>query len=232
MGPSRRSEDPRPIIALAAAIIALCRWHLISPLHLDLHLHPPSARLGSLAPIALGATAIASAPATQRSLANRRTLASRRAVVGGRGFAGAYRQPARAAAAAPESSRHRGGRGRGSAPGVSDRAVERLRFDLAEVAARLGSSEDERRPAASVAEARSDSLSRSSGAMVAGQGRKTVGAAQQRPPTRRRQTGAVVEASSPREVPDCLPPVARRKAAMTSRAVEGPSAEGIAERAN
>ncbi len=78
MGPSRRSDDPRPIIALAVAIIALALWHLLSLVHLHgrvVHLH-----LASLVPYALGATAIASAPATQRILTTRRTLASRRAL--------------------------------------------------------------------------------------------------------------------------------------------------------
>jgi hypothetical protein len=81
MGRSPRSEDPRPIIALAAAIVALALWHLISGLHPDLRPHHLLvAHLGSLLPIALGATAIASAPATHRLLSTRRTLASRRAV--------------------------------------------------------------------------------------------------------------------------------------------------------
>ncbi len=78
---SPRAEDPRPIIALAAAILALALWHLISHLHLDLRPHRlVVAHLGSLVPIALGATAIATAPAMQRLLATRRTLASRRAL--------------------------------------------------------------------------------------------------------------------------------------------------------
>ncbi|MBA3867374.1 MAG: hypothetical protein H0X42_13705 [Solirubrobacterales bacterium] len=80
MGPSRRSEDPRPIIALAAAIGGLALWHLISHLHLDLRPHLLVIDLRSLIPFALGATAIASALATQRILTTRRTLASRRAV--------------------------------------------------------------------------------------------------------------------------------------------------------
>lgn len=81
MARSPRTEDPRPIIALAAAILGLALWHLISHLHLDLRSHHLLvAHLGSLLPIVLGATAIASALATQRLIATRRTLASRRAL--------------------------------------------------------------------------------------------------------------------------------------------------------
>jgi hypothetical protein len=76
-----RNDDPRPIIALAAAILALGLWHLISHSHIDLRPgHLLVAHLGSLVPIALGATAIATALATRRLLATRRTLASRRSV--------------------------------------------------------------------------------------------------------------------------------------------------------
>jgi hypothetical protein len=80
MGPSRRSEDPRPIIALAAAIVALAVWHLIFHSHLDLRPRLLVGHLGSIVPFAFAATAIASAPATQRLLTTRRTLASRRAI--------------------------------------------------------------------------------------------------------------------------------------------------------
>jgi hypothetical protein len=81
MGPSRRSEDPRPIVALAAVILCLALWHLLAHLHADLRPHHlVVAHLGSLIPIALGATAIASAPATQRLISTRRTLAARRAL--------------------------------------------------------------------------------------------------------------------------------------------------------
>ncbi|MBS1845672.1 MAG: hypothetical protein JST53_14745 [Actinobacteria bacterium] len=78
MGPSRRTDDGWPIVLVVAAIVALAAWHLLSEAHLHPHLdgvHP-----ASLIPFALGATAIASAPATHRILATRRTLASRRAV--------------------------------------------------------------------------------------------------------------------------------------------------------
>jgi hypothetical protein len=75
-----RSDDPRPIIALAVAILALVAWHLLSHLQLDLRPHRIlAAHIGSLAPIALGATAIAAALATHRLSSTRRTLASRRA---------------------------------------------------------------------------------------------------------------------------------------------------------
>jgi hypothetical protein len=75
---SRNSDDPRSVIALVAAIACLALWHLLSRVHPDAHavrLHP-----ASLIPLAILATATASAPATQRLLQTRRTLASRRAV--------------------------------------------------------------------------------------------------------------------------------------------------------
>jgi hypothetical protein len=76
-----RSDDPRPIIALAAAILALALWHLISRSHIDLRPRRLLvSHIGLVVPIALGATAIASALATRRLLATRRTLASRRSV--------------------------------------------------------------------------------------------------------------------------------------------------------
>ncbi|MBS1891182.1 MAG: hypothetical protein JST59_07810 [Actinobacteria bacterium] len=78
MGPSRNSDDPRPIVALAAVIVCLALWHLLS--HLHLHAAAVRLHLASLIPLALGATAIASASATQRLLMTRRTLASRRAL--------------------------------------------------------------------------------------------------------------------------------------------------------
>jgi hypothetical protein len=78
MGPSRRTDDPRPIVALAAVIVCLALWHLLS--HVDLRADEVRVHLASLIPFALGATAIASAPATQRILSTRRTLASRRAI--------------------------------------------------------------------------------------------------------------------------------------------------------
>jgi hypothetical protein len=31
-----RTEDPRPVIALAVAIVALALWHFVGRLHLDL----------------------------------------------------------------------------------------------------------------------------------------------------------------------------------------------------
>ena len=112
MGPSRRSDDPRPIIALAAAILALALWHLIAHSHLDPRAHRLLvAHLGSLLPIALGATAIASAPATQRTLATRRTLASRRAlaIVPADGFDARPETVAAFAAALAAGSRRIGG---------------------------------------------------------------------------------------------------------------------------
>lgn len=70
-------EDPRPMLAIFAALLGLAAWRFLS------HLHPGEVLLSassSLIPIALGATAIATALATQRLLATRRTLASRRAL--------------------------------------------------------------------------------------------------------------------------------------------------------
>jgi hypothetical protein len=78
MSSPRRASDPRPIIALAVAVVALALWHLVS--HVDLHPHAVRVDLGPLIPFALGATAITTAPATHRILATRRTLASRRAL--------------------------------------------------------------------------------------------------------------------------------------------------------
>jgi hypothetical protein len=77
----RRTEDPRPIIAVAAAIVGLALRHLLVRLHLDLSPHRfLVSHLGSLVPIQLGATAIATASATRRIIATRRMLASRRSV--------------------------------------------------------------------------------------------------------------------------------------------------------
>lgn len=73
-----RKDDPRPIVALAAAILGLAAWHLVS--HAHLHRHGVPVHPGSLVPYALGALAIATAAATHRVWATRRTLASRRAV--------------------------------------------------------------------------------------------------------------------------------------------------------
>ncbi|MBS1675793.1 MAG: hypothetical protein JST08_00260 [Actinobacteria bacterium] len=101
-------DDPRPIVLLALAIVAVALWHLASRAHLD-----PGAlriRLVSLIPVALGATAIASAPATQRILATRHTLASRRtvAIVPADGFAPRPETVAAFAAALAAGSRRRG----------------------------------------------------------------------------------------------------------------------------
>ena len=73
---SNRS-DPRPMLALAAAVLALALWRLISNIRLD---HRLLESLLALAPFALVAIGLASALATHRSLATRRSLASRRSV--------------------------------------------------------------------------------------------------------------------------------------------------------
>lgn len=69
-------SDPRPMLAILAAAVALALWRLISSIQVDRLL----ASILSLAPFALAAIAIASALATHRFLATRRTLRSRRAV--------------------------------------------------------------------------------------------------------------------------------------------------------
>jgi hypothetical protein len=78
MNSAPRKEDPRLLIAVAAAIVGLALWHLASRVHV--HPHAVLGHLRSLIPIALGAVAIATAPATHRIRQTRRTLASRRAV--------------------------------------------------------------------------------------------------------------------------------------------------------
>lgn len=72
---SNRS-DPRPMLAIFAAAVLFALWRLISSIRVDQLL----ASILSLAPLALGAFAIASALATHRFFATRRTLRSRRAV--------------------------------------------------------------------------------------------------------------------------------------------------------
>jgi hypothetical protein len=69
-------SDPRPMLAIFAAAVAVALWRLISSIRVDQLL----ASVLSLAPLALGAIAIASALATHRFFATRRTLGSRRAV--------------------------------------------------------------------------------------------------------------------------------------------------------
>ena len=69
-------SDPRPMLAILAAAALLALWRLISSIDVDQLI----ASILSLAPLALGAVAIASALATHRLLATRRTLRSRRAV--------------------------------------------------------------------------------------------------------------------------------------------------------
>jgi hypothetical protein len=78
MNSAPRKEDPRLLIAVAAAIVGLALWHLAS----GVHVHPRAVlgHLRSLIPIALGVLAIATAPATHRIMQSRRTLASRRVV--------------------------------------------------------------------------------------------------------------------------------------------------------
>ena len=127
MGPSRRPDDPWSIVLLAAAIVALALWHLLS--HAHIHPHPAAVHLASLIPFALGATAIASAPATQRILATRRTLASRRtvAVVPADGFAPRPETVAAFAAGLAEAGRRIGG--------WTDRPASAVRVRLANDAA-------------------------------------------------------------------------------------------------
>ena len=72
---SNRS-DPRPMLAIFASAMLIALWRLLSNLPVDQLL----ALARSLAPLALGALAIASTLATHRFLATRRTLCSRRAV--------------------------------------------------------------------------------------------------------------------------------------------------------
>jgi hypothetical protein len=72
---SKRS-DPRPMLAIFAAAAVLALWQLMSAIQVERLL--PIAL--ALAPLALGAIAIAAALATHRSFATRRTLRSRRAV--------------------------------------------------------------------------------------------------------------------------------------------------------
>jgi hypothetical protein len=106
---SRNPDDARSVIALAAVIACLAVGHLLSHVHLDagaIRVH-----LASLIPLAIVATAIASAPATQRLLATRRTLASRRAVavVPADGFAPRPETVAALAAALAQSGHRIGG---------------------------------------------------------------------------------------------------------------------------
>jgi hypothetical protein len=68
-------SDPRPMLALAAVLVAAAVVRAVSSIRVDQLL----ASAASLAPFALGALAIASALATQRFLATRRTLATRTA---------------------------------------------------------------------------------------------------------------------------------------------------------
>jgi hypothetical protein len=69
-------SDPRPMLAILAAAVVIALWRLISSIRVDQLL----ASILSLAPLALGAIATASALATHRFFATRRTLRSRRAV--------------------------------------------------------------------------------------------------------------------------------------------------------
>ncbi|MGH2975422.1 MAG: hypothetical protein ACRDLL_11230, partial [Solirubrobacterales bacterium] len=72
---SNRS-DPRPMLAIFAAAVLFALWRLISSIQVE-RLLPATL---SLAPLTLGAIALAAALATHRSFATRRTLRSRRAV--------------------------------------------------------------------------------------------------------------------------------------------------------
>jgi hypothetical protein len=67
--------DPRPMLAIVALLVIAALWRAVSSMRVDLLL----ASAASLAPLALGAVAIASALAAQRFLATRRALATRTA---------------------------------------------------------------------------------------------------------------------------------------------------------
>jgi hypothetical protein len=69
-------SDPRPMLAIFAAVIALALWRLMS----NIRIEQLASAAGHLAPLALAAIAIAAALATHRFLATRRTLRSRRSV--------------------------------------------------------------------------------------------------------------------------------------------------------
>jgi hypothetical protein len=73
MGKDR--SDPRPMLAIVALLVSIALWRAASSIRVDQLL----ASATSLAPIALGALAIATALATQRFLSTRRTLATRTA---------------------------------------------------------------------------------------------------------------------------------------------------------
>ena len=76
MNSSSNRSDPRLMLAIFALACSYALWRFISSIRLDHAL----ASILSLAPLALGAVAIAAALATHRFLATRRTLQSRRAV--------------------------------------------------------------------------------------------------------------------------------------------------------
>ena len=69
-------KDPRPMLAIFAVLVIAAVWRAVSSISVDHVL----ASAASLAPLALGAIAIASALAPQRILATRRALAARTAV--------------------------------------------------------------------------------------------------------------------------------------------------------
>lgn len=69
-------SDPRPLIAIVLAAVAVAVWRALSNIHVGELLHAAS----SVAPFALGAFAIAAALATHRFFATRRTLRSRQSV--------------------------------------------------------------------------------------------------------------------------------------------------------
>jgi hypothetical protein len=102
-------SDPRPLLALAACLLAYWLYRLASQLDPGQlsHLIPSASAL----PIALGATAIASALARQRHVATRRTLASRRgaAIVPADEFDASPEQLAAFAAQLARSGRRIGG---------------------------------------------------------------------------------------------------------------------------
>ena len=76
MNSNSNRSDPRPMLAILAVACAYALWRLISSIRVDQLL----ASILSLAPLALGALAIASTLATHRFFATRRTLRSRHAV--------------------------------------------------------------------------------------------------------------------------------------------------------
>jgi hypothetical protein len=69
----KANSDPRPLLAIFAALVAVAIWRSISNIETGAALELAE----RIAPLALGVVAIASALAPQRMIATRRTLRSR-----------------------------------------------------------------------------------------------------------------------------------------------------------